>query len=75
MNLINFALLNLALSRISRVSGWVGENKIKDQLSQAEAEIGAELGNSFLWTRLPHSRRNFFDLYSGYQKGENYFQA
>ena len=28
------------------VVGWVGEIKIKDQLSQAEAEIRAELGKS-----------------------------
>ena len=40
----------MALSRfslLSRVGGWVGEiNKIKDQLSPAEAKIGAELGNN-----------------------------
>ena len=35
-------------SLLSRVDGWVGEwgkIKIKDHLSPAEAEIGAELGN------------------------------
>ena len=46
MNLITFALLGLALSVItllSHVGEWgrrVGEFKLKDQLSQAEAEIG-----------------------------------
>ena len=46
MNPINFALLNLALSRISLLSRWVGEEiNFKDQLSPAEAERGAELDN------------------------------
>ena len=45
----NFALLGFTLSISSLLSreGSVGEIKIKDQLSQAETEIGAVLGNDF----------------------------
>ena len=50
IKLISFALLSLAILDQSGTfpGGWVGQIKIKDQLSPVEAEIGAELGKKIL---------------------------
>ena len=39
-------------------SGWVGEIKIKDHLSPAEAEIGAELGKKSARENVENMRRS-----------------
>ena len=47
MQRINFALLCLAkFGHFDTFPGrWVGQIKIEDHLSPAEAEVGAEIGN------------------------------